>query len=96
MLFLYCEKIPGGEFGKMFLERRVEMGLVLVAVIAALVGYLAAVANVYFTIFAGTLKIDSSNPEKDVYRFDIEKFDRIEKRNFILLQIDRNADLSQK
>lgn len=80
----------------MFLERRVDMEMVFVVVLALFAGYIIGIANVYFTSLAGTLKIDNSDPEKDVYRLDIEKFDLIEKRAFILLQIDRNADLSQK
>lgn len=45
---------------------------------------------------AGVLKIDHSNPEKDVYRFEIDKLDTLSKRHRIILKIDNNADLSQK
>lgn len=43
----------------------------------------------------GTLKIDHSNPEKDVYRFEIEDIDKLNSKRYITLKIDHNADLSQ-
>ncbi len=44
----------------------------------------------------GTLRIDHSNPEKDVYRFDIDDLDSLAKKKRIILLVDNNADLSQK
>ena len=44
----------------------------------------------------GTLKIDHSDPEKDIYRIDIEDLDKLSKKKLIILKIDNNADLSQK
>lgn len=52
------------------------------------------IANHLFT--SGTLKIDSSNPEKDVYRFEIDDLDKLSKKSRIVLKVDRNADLSQE
>lgn len=43
----------------------------------------------------GTLKIDHSNPEKDLYRFDIANLDALSKKRIIVLKVDNNADLSQ-
>lgn len=45
---------------------------------------------------SGVLKIDRSNPEKDIYRFDVRDLDSIAKKKRIILKIDNNADLSQK
>ena len=45
---------------------------------------------------SGVLKIDRSNPNKDVYRFDVEDLDGLVKKKFITLKVDNNADLSQK
>ena len=56
-------------------------------------------SNLVFFIryrYAGVLRIDHSNPEKDVYRFEIDKLDTLSKRHRIILKIDNNADLSQK
>ena len=44
----------------------------------------------------GTLKIDHSDPEKDIYRIDINNLDKLSKKKLIILKIDNNADLSQK
>lgn len=44
----------------------------------------------------GTLRIDHSNPEKDIYRFDIDDLDSLAKKKRIILLVDNNADLSQK
>ena len=58
------------------------------------------VATVFFIwnpwIKNGTLRIDHSNPEKDVYRFEIDNLDRLRNKKHIRLKIDNNADLSQK
>ncbi len=51
---------------------------------------------VYIKRTYGTLKIDHSNPEKDIYRFEINNFDDLSKKKRIILKVDNNADLSQK
>lgn len=43
----------------------------------------------------GILKIDHSNPEKDVYRFEISDLDKLSKRKRVILKVDNKADLSQ-
>lgn len=45
---------------------------------------------------AGTLRIDRSNPSKDIYRIDINDLDKLAKKSRIVLKVDNNADLSQK
>lgn len=45
---------------------------------------------------AGTLRIDHSNPEKDVYRFELDDLDKLSKRRRVVLKVDNNANLSQK
>lgn len=44
---------------------------------------------------SGTLRIDHSNPEKDIYRFEIDDLDSIARKKRIVLNIDHNAVLSQ-
>lgn len=44
----------------------------------------------------GTLKIDRTNPEKDIYRLDIDDLDNLATKKRIVLNIDPNADLSQE
>ena len=43
----------------------------------------------------GTLKIDHTNPSKDVYRFEIDNLSVLDKKNIIALRVDHHADLSQ-
>lgn len=44
---------------------------------------------------SGTLRIDHSNPEKDVYRIDIYDLDELSNKKEIILKVDNNAHLSQ-
>lgn len=44
----------------------------------------------------GVLRIDHTNPNKDIYRIDINEFDDLSKKKRIILQIDNNANISQK
>ena len=56
---------------------------------------------VYKLIFNafGTLRIDHSDPEKDIYRLDLNDLndlDALNTKKRVILTIDHNADLSQK
>ena len=44
---------------------------------------------------SGVLRIDRTNPAKDIYRFDIDDLDALDKKKRIILTIDHNAVLSQ-
>lgn len=44
----------------------------------------------------GVLLIDHSNPEKDIYRFDVGNIDDLSKKKRVILKIKNDADLSQK
>ena len=44
----------------------------------------------------GILKIDHSNPEKDVYRIELGDLDELSKKKTVILTVDNDADLSQK
>lgn len=44
----------------------------------------------------GSLEIDQSNSEKDVYRLVIDDLDNLSNKKYVRLRINRNADLSQK
>lgn len=45
---------------------------------------------------SGTLRIDHANPEKDVYRIEIDDLDALSKKKKVVLKVDNHADLSQK
>ena len=69
----------------------------LFAVVAVLVG--SIISSIIFSIRyrkAGTLRIDHSNPEKDVYRIEIDDLDGLSKKKHVILKVDNNANLSQK
>lgn len=44
----------------------------------------------------GVFKIDHSDPNKDIYRLEIDRLDEIAHKRRIILKIDHKADLSQK
>ena len=44
----------------------------------------------------GTLRIDRSNPEKDVYRFDVYDLESLSKKKYIIIRVDNKADFSHE
>ena len=66
----------------------------LVFVIGILIGVI--VGLLYSHKSSGVLRIDHSNPEKDIYRFEINDLDYLNKKKKIILNIDNHADLSQE
>ena len=43
---------------------------------------------------SGTLRIDCSDEEKDIYRLELDDLDKLPKKRRIVLTIDNKADLS--
>lgn len=69
----------------------------LFVLIGLLVG--SIISNIIFFIryrTVGTLRIDHSDPVKDVYRIEIDDLDGLIKKKHVILKVDNNADLSQK
>lgn len=64
--------------------------------IGAIFGSIVYAIIQYVTVAHGTLRIDHSDPEKDVYRFEIDNLDKLNKKSYVELKIDHDADLSQK
>ena len=64
------------------------------AILSFIVGSLISDIIYFSHITSGTLKIDHSNPDKDVYRFEIDKIDNLHKKKRIILKVDNKADLS--
>lgn len=64
-----------------------------IGVIVGAIGY--AICQRIF-VAHGTLRIDHSNPEKDVYRFEIDDLEKLNKKAYVEFKIDHHADLSQK
>lgn len=67
------------------------IGMLVGIVVTLIIGF-----SKLLTTARGTLKIDRSNPEKDLYLFEIDDLDELSKKKRILLNIDRNANLSQE
>lgn len=68
----------------------------LMFILGFLFGLFAAVIYQQSKVISGTLKIDHSDPEKDMYLFEIDDLDKLDKKNRVCLKVDHNADLSQK
>ena len=70
--------------------------LVLSCLIGIAVGASSTNCIFYLRSGFGVLRIDRSNPDKDVYRLEIDKIDDISKKKRVVLKVDNHADLSQK
>ena len=46
--------------------------------------------------FNGKLEIDKHSEEKDIYRLNLGKMEKLDNRQYLILKIDKNADLTQK
>lgn len=53
-----------------------------------------AIASRLFTY--GTIKIDKSNPEKDLYQLEIKELDKLSKKKRIVLRVTTRSKLSQE
>ena len=42
------------------------------------------------------MRIDHSNPEKDLYKLEIDNLDNLPHKKYLILTIDNHADLSQE
>lgn len=65
--------------------------------IAALIGCLVGVVAVrlidFFSNAHGVLRIDHSNPDKELYRFEIDDLSQLDNKTYIELKIDHKANL---
>lgn len=63
---------------------------------AWVLGVVIGVLIAHFEKPHGTLRIDHSNPEKDVYRMEFDDLDGLSKKTRVILKVDNNANLSQE
>lgn len=70
----------------------IYMWIVVVAAIAIIITEII----MHISAGTGTLRIDHSDPEKDVYRFEVDNLDKLSKKKRIILKVDNDADLSQE
>lgn len=46
--------------------------------------------------FNGKLEIDKHGSDKDIYRLNLGKIEKLDNRHYLILKIDKDADLTQK
>lgn len=68
----------------------------IISGIGAIVGLIMVNIYHYMHTSSGTLRIDHSNPDKDVYRLELDDLDNLSKKKRIVLHVDNDADLSQE
>ena len=91
------QKIPGRDFCKNNLERRKNMDYyIIICAICFLCGIIVNELLQYLKKCYGVLRIDQTDPEKDMYRFEIDNLDDLSKKRYIVLKIEHSKDLSQK
>lgn len=64
-------------------------------IIGVISGIVACMIAQKFRKTIGTLKIDMSDPEKDVYRLEIDNLDAIPNMKYIRLRVDTTSELAQ-
>ena len=64
--------------------------------VGVLIGSVVSNVFFYYRASSGTFRIDHSDPEKDVYRVEIDNLDELDRKKHLILKIDHHADLSQK
>ena len=69
-------------------------GLFLVA--GVVIGALASKIFDLLRSATGTLKIDHSNLEKDLYRIEIDNLETLDRADRVVLKVDHHADLTQQ
>ena len=68
----------------------------LILALGLVIGAAVATLFMLFTSGHGTLHIDHSNPEKDVYNFEIDRVDNLNKKKRFIMQIEHHTDITQK
>ena len=68
----------------------------LILFICSFVSSIMTMIVMYLTSARGTLRIDHSNPEKDVYRIEINNLEDLSRKKRVILDVDNRAILSQE
>lgn len=68
----------------------------LILFVCSFVSSIVTMMVMYLTSVRGTLRIDHSNPEKDVYRIEIDDLDALSRKKKVILDVDNSAILSQE
>lgn len=68
----------------------------LMCVVSSLMGSIVTVLIIFLKSVRGTLRIDHSDPNKDMYRLELDDLDVLTRKKLVILDIDHHANLSQK
>ena len=68
----------------------------LILFVCSFVSSIVTMMVMYLTSARGTLRIDHSNPEKDVYRIEINNLEDMSRKKRVILDVDNSAILSQE
>ena len=68
----------------------------LICVITSLVSSIVTVLIIFLKSVRGTLRIDHSDPNKDIYRLELDDLNVLTRKKLVILDIDHHANLSQK
>ena len=68
----------------------------LILFVCSFVSSIVTMIVMYLTSSRGTLRIDHSNPEKDVYRIEINDLEDLSRKKRVILDVDNSAILSQE
>lgn len=68
----------------------------LILFVCSFVSSIVTMIVMYLTSARGTLRIDHSNPEKDVYRIEINNLEDLSRKKRVILDVDNRAILSQE
>ena len=68
----------------------------LILFVCSFVSSIVTMIVMYLTSARGTLRIDRSNPEKDVYRIEINNLEDLSRKKRVILDVDNSAILSQE
>ena len=67
----------------------------LMCVVSSLMGSIVTVLIIFLKSVRGTLRIDHSDPNKDMYRLELDDLDVLTRKKLVILDIDHHANLSQ-
>lgn len=68
----------------------------LILFVCSFVSAIVTMMVMYLTSARGILRIDHSNPEKDIYRIEINDLDALSRKKKVILDVDNSAILSQE
>ena len=68
---------------------------ILFAFLGAVISYILTCTFWHIRSAKGTLKIDRSNPQKDVYRLVVDNLEELSTKKIAILVIDNNAKLDK-